>query len=292
MTLDNIEGREEQSAVVQTTHVVAAGETLILIAKRHGVTVKALLDANGQIADPNVIKVGQNVLIPAGGMAASSPAALAAAGVTPAVAAAGVGAGPLRTVSVPPVGDVNSPAFAAMDKRGKTTNLHPVFRQRLAMLADRLAARGMKALITDGLRTFEEQDELFRKGRRNVPGEAIVTNAKGGESNHNYGLAVDMYPVLPDATGKERVFTSIPPHSSVEFARAFTGVQNAIGDEAEHLALFWGARFSGIVDTPHIQLLAEHDLSARECLKIFRSNGNQLQAVWDEASRRVKPLNG
>ena len=79
---------------------------------------------------------------------------------------------------------------------------------------------------------------------------------------------------------------------SVEFARAFTQIQNAIGDEAEQLGLFWGARFSGIVDTPHIQLLAEHDLGARECLKIFRKNGDQLQPVWDEASRRVKPFNG
>ncbi len=78
----------------------------------------------------------------------------------------------------------------------------------------------------------------------------------------------------------------------MEFARAFTQIQNAIGDEAEQLGLFWGARFSGIVDTPHIQLLAEHDLGARECLKIFRKNGDQLQPVWDEASRRVKPFNG
>ena len=160
------------------------------------------------------------------------------------------------------------------------------------MLAARLAARGMAVLITDGLRTFEEQDELFKKGRRNVPGESIVTNARGGESNHNYGLAVDMYPVLPDATGKEKVFTSIPNHSSVEFARAFNRIQNAIGDLAEQLGMFWGARFSGIVDTPHVQLLAEHDLSARECLRIFHSNGDRLQPVWDEASRRVRPLPG
>jgi peptidoglycan LD-endopeptidase CwlK len=286
MTEDHVDDVGERGAVVQTTHVVAAGETLVVIARRHGVTLKALLDANRQIADPNRINLGQKLLLPAGGIAAIAPAA------APVVVAVGAGAGPLPAASVPPAGDLSSPAFAAMDKRGKTTNLHPAFRQRLAMLADRLTARGMKALITDGVRTFEEQDDLFKKGRRNVPGESIVTNAKGGESNHNYGLAVDMYPVLPDATGRESVFTSIPNHSSVEFARAFTGIQNAIGDEAEQLGLFWGARFSGIADTPHIQLLAEHDLGARECLQIFRSNGNQLQAVWDEATRRVKPLVG
>jgi len=290
MTQDNVEETGDQGAIIETTHVVATGETLVLIAKRHGVTLKALLDANPQIADPNQINVGHKVFVPAGGVAASTPAP--ARELTAAVATAGVGAGRLPTVSVPPVSDVNSPAFAAMDKRGKTTNLHPVFRQRLAMLAERLAARGMKALITDGLRTFEEQDELFRIGRRNVPDESIVTNARGGESNHNYGLAVDMYPVLPNTTGKETVFTSIPKNSSVEFARAFNRIQNAIGDEAEHLGLFWGARFSGIGDTPHVQLLAEHDLGARECLKIFRNNGDNLQAVWDEASRRVRPLNG
>jgi len=289
MAGDNGGDTGEQGVVVQTTHVVAAGETLIAIAKRHGVTLKALLDANPRIGDPNRINVGQQVLVPAGGVAPSSPA-VAAMGAT-AAAVAGVGAGPLPTVGTTPLGDVNSPAFAAMDKRGKTANLHPVFRQRLAMLADRLAARAMKALITSGLRTFEEQEELFRQGRRGVPGESIVTKAHGGESNHNYGLAVDMYPVLPDATGRERVFTDIPDHSSVEFARAFTRVQHAIGDEAEQLGLFWGARFSGIVDTPHVQLVAEHDLSAKECLRIFRNSGDSLQAVWDEATRRVKPLN-
>jgi peptidoglycan LD-endopeptidase CwlK len=289
MTQDNVDDTDDRGEVIETTHLVATGETLVLIAKRHGVTLKALLDANPQIADPNQINVGQKVFVPAGGVAASTLVSAPALAV--AVAAAGVGTGRLPTVSVPPFSNINSPAFAAMDKREKTTNLHPVFRQRLALLAERLAARGMKALITDGLRTFEEQEELFQKGRRNVPGESIVTNARGGESNHNYGLAVDMYPVLPGTTGKEMVFTSIPNHSSVEFACAFTRIQNAIGDEAEQLGLFWGARFSGIVDTPHIQLLAEHDLSARECLKIFRNNGDKLQAVWDEASRRVRPLN-
>jgi LysM repeat protein len=292
MTDNNVEETGGQETVIQTTHVIAPGETLTVVAKRHGVTLKALLDANPQIADPNRINVGQQIMVPAGGVAVS-PVVAAAAAAGPAVAVAGVLAGgPLPLPGVAPVGDINSPAFAAMDKRGKTTNLHPLFRQRLAMLAERLAARGMKALITDGMRTFGEQDELFQKGRRNVAGEGIVTNARGGQSNHNYGLAVDMYPVLPDSTGKDKVFTSIPKHSSVEFARAFTKVQNAIGDEAEQLGMFWGARFSGIVDTPHIQLLAEHDLGARECLKIFRSHGDKLEAVWDEASRRVKPLNG
>lgn len=40
------------------------------------------------------------------------------------------------------------------------------------------------------LRTFKEQNDLYAKGRT-LPGKK-VTNARGGESYHNYGLAIDI----------------------------------------------------------------------------------------------------
>lgn len=40
-----------------------------------------------------------------------------------------------------------------------------------------------------GFRTFYNQDQLYAQGRT-LPG-SIVTNAKGGESAHNYGCATD-----------------------------------------------------------------------------------------------------
>ncbi|HJQ32295.1 MAG TPA: M15 family metallopeptidase, partial [Pyrinomonadaceae bacterium] len=179
----------------------------------------------------------------------------------------------------------DSAAFAAMDKRGKSKKLNPVFRERLVLLAEALAQRGMQTLITDGLRTFAEQDALFLIGRRGIPGEKIVTKARGGQSNHNYGLAVDMFPVI---NGK--VFTDVKKTDSVEFRKLFHAIQDAAGEEAERLGLFWGARFSGIVDTPHIQLLPESVLKPSECLKIFKKNGDSLAAVWAEAEKHVKPL--
>ncbi len=45
--------------------------------------------------------------------------------------------------------------------------------------------------IAEGLRTIEKQNILFHQGR-NGSGDAIVTNAKGGESFRNYGLAIDI----------------------------------------------------------------------------------------------------
>jgi LysM repeat protein/Tol biopolymer transport system component len=50
----------------ETVHVVQWGETLTLIADRYGVSVEAILAANG-MADPNLIYVGQRLIIPAPG---------------------------------------------------------------------------------------------------------------------------------------------------------------------------------------------------------------------------------
>ncbi len=50
----------------QTVHVVQAGETLYLIARQYGITVEAIVVANG-IADPDQIYVGQRLAIPSDG---------------------------------------------------------------------------------------------------------------------------------------------------------------------------------------------------------------------------------
>ena len=48
------------------------------------------------------------------------------------------------------------------------------------------------------LRTIKEQNDLYAQGRTK-PGK-IVTNAKGGQSYHNYGLAIDIV-LLVDKNG-------------------------------------------------------------------------------------------
>jgi len=56
----------------------------------------------------------------------------------------------------------------------------------------------IKLRVTHGLRTVQEQKELYAQGRTK-PGK-IVTNAKGGESKHNKGKAIDVYVVNCDGT--------------------------------------------------------------------------------------------
>lgn len=50
--------------------------------------------------------------------------------------------------------------------------------------------QGIRLLVTQGLRTIEEQNKLYAIGRT-IKGSK-VTNAKGGESEHNYGVCFDV----------------------------------------------------------------------------------------------------
>lgn len=58
-----------------TTYTIRSGDSLSVVAQRHGVTYQALLAANPSITDPNRIFVGQVVNIPTGGQAAPVVAA-------------------------------------------------------------------------------------------------------------------------------------------------------------------------------------------------------------------------
>ncbi len=71
--------------------------------------------------------------------------------------------------------------------------LHPTVRASaataIAKANARLAGGPSQVAVTFTLRTIAQQNILYAQGRTN-PGP-IVTNAKGGQSYHNYGLALD-----------------------------------------------------------------------------------------------------
>lgn len=74
-------------------------------------------------------------------------------------------------------------------KRINLDLLMPEFRDRLFEVIARCNSRGKRYVATLGYRTYAEQMKLWTVGRT-VPGKK-VTNARGGESQHNFGLAVD-----------------------------------------------------------------------------------------------------
>jgi peptidoglycan L-alanyl-D-glutamate endopeptidase CwlK len=70
---------------------------------------------------------------------------------------------------------------------------HPNVREELTEIYKEICARLTKGVICRFawvLRSYQQQEEEYAKGRTK-PG-AIVTFARGGQSYHNYGLAVDI----------------------------------------------------------------------------------------------------
>lgn len=83
----------------------------------------------------------------------------------------------------------------------RVAKLHPAIRAEVAALIDKAEAQLPSTAmirIVQGLRTIEEQNGLYAQGRTK-PGK-IVTNARGGKSYHNYGLAID-FAILYDKDG-------------------------------------------------------------------------------------------
>ena len=124
--------------------------------------------------------------------------------------------------------------------------LNPVLRNQAQALyeeANRRLTGRAKMLIVSTLRTFAEQDELYAQGRTK-PGKR-VTNAKGGQSLHNYGVAIDFALLIDGKT------------ASWEDLKDFDGDRKAdwleIVEVFEQAGWEWGGRWKGFVDKPHLQ---------------------------------------
>jgi len=124
--------------------------------------------------------------------------------------------------------------------------LHPKLRTEAKEIYSDIckALKGRSAVrFTHTLRTIAEQDALYAQGRT-APGK-IVTNAKGGKSYHNYGLAIDICLIID---GKE---------ASWDTTKDFD--KDGISDWMEIVTIFksrgweWGGDFVSIKDTPHFQ---------------------------------------
>lgn len=119
---------------------------------------------------------------------------------------------------------------------------------------------GIKLRVTQGLRTFAEQDQLYRQGRA-VPGKR-VTNAVGGSSWHNYGLAYDVVEMLD---GK-------PTWDTPNWEQ--------IGSIGEENGLSWGGRWKKFKDLPHFEW--HPGLIITTARKVYNANMNKpLHFVWE-----------
>ncbi len=153
------------------------------------------------------------------------------------------------------------------------SKLHPLFRMRVSQFINEAEKRyGIELRAYMGLRTISEQNELYARGRTQeqldsaglthvvaLPDEKRVTNAKGGKSYHNYGLAVDVVQILDGA--------------------ALWNNQNwpKIGKLAEEFGMGWGGRWMNFPDKPHLQMPFDYNTS--ELAVLYQSGARDGEYV-------------
>lgn len=98
-----------------------------------------------------------------------------------------------------------------------------------------LSGTGVDVRIISGTRSYAEQNDLYAIGRTKETSRRPVTNAKGGYSNHNFGIAFDI--------GLFRAAKYIP--ESALYAK--------LGPVGEAVGLEWGGRWKTFKDEPHYE---------------------------------------
>jgi len=122
--------------------------------------------------------------------------------------------------------------------------LHPIVAEKSKELIERSADKGIDVVITDGFRSIEEQNKIYNQGRSSKGN--VVTYAKGGQSYHNFGLAIDFALGLPDGT--------------VSWDMTYDGNKNGKPDWQEvaaigkNLGFDWGGDWVRFKDYPHLQM--------------------------------------
>jgi len=138
--------------------------------------------------------------------------------------------------------------------------VHSTIAQKALQMIELAKQEGYQIQVTQGLRTFAQQDKLYKQRPK-------VTNAPGGFSFHNYGIAVDFcFIVGGDISWDEKLYKNL-------------------GRWASRVGLEWGGNWK-FSDKPHCQL--PNMTSIRALLSCYQSNGGGekgILAVWKQFVR-------
>lgn len=127
----------------------------------------------------------------------------------------------------------------------KNFGLLPLVDRTALQLIELCAKENLSIRITQGLRTFAQQNALYNQpwdkkdndgDRRVDESDEKVTTLKGGDSLHNYGVAFDIC-----FTGKDPY-----PTDSRKWKR--------VGALGKSIGLTWGGDFKTFIDRPHFEL--------------------------------------
>jgi len=125
--------------------------------------------------------------------------------------------------------------------------LHPARRVEVSNIINAAEAKfpaNMAIRIVQGLRTFSEQDGLYKQRPK-------VTNAKGGQSLHNYGLAID-FAILIDKDNNGS-FEQLSWDTTADFDKDGIIDWQEVVTEFEKAGWEWGGKWRTFKDLPHCQ---------------------------------------
>jgi hypothetical protein len=107
--------------------------------------------------------------------------------------------------------------------------LHPYFRDKIVELIAKCKSQGIELSIVESYRTHAKQSEYKGMGRK-------YTSSKAGRSKHQYGLAVDLVPIVDSVAVWDN-----------------SALWRKIGITGEKLGLRWGGRWRKPYDPGHFE---------------------------------------
>lgn len=160
------------------------------------------------------------------------------------------------------------------------SELHPRLQEIIPKLKAECKKQGITIGISECVRTVEEQNALYAKGRTTKG--SIVTNCKGTDyaSMHQWGVAFDFYLIMDiDKDGK----------TSDDAYNDSTNVFTKVGKIGQKLGLEWGGSWKSIVDKPHFQLPDWGSTASK--LKKTYGTPEKFRKTWSKPATPTKVTN-
>ena len=107
--------------------------------------------------------------------------------------------------------------------------LHPYFRDKIFELIRICKSKGIDLAVVESFRTHAKQNEYKSMGKK-------YTRSSGGSSKHQYGLAVDVVPIIDSVADWHNY-----------------AVWKKVGAVGEKLGLRWGGRWKHMYDPGHFE---------------------------------------
>lgn len=159
-----------------------------------------------------------------------------------------------------------------MIQQAKFVGLYTPFANLMQEFDARLKAAGLDFWLTFGFRSIAEQDKLYAQGR--TTSGQVITNARGGDSWHNYGLAADWTcDRFPDKPGLQPTWELSNPNVREAY--------NEFGKVAMSMGLEWGGSWKHFPDYPHVEM--RYGLELRDARNLYAAGG--IDAVWGKCGQ-------